>query len=247
LLNRYIVNRWIAFQQLQAVEGLKVSRRRDIVCRTRLRQSSARQDATDSPSRGCNSVLGNGVGVEWLDWGSPSSALRAPSPPMGAKDGDLGVLGGPERPNSKLQAPTSKRPSSKGARRQGLEQGAGWPGVFEKWTLLRSAYAKATTRQAEDGRTPPKGGFEVFPYWLKRIPTCVAVLADGCEPQWQIRMDTDWGGFHRRERRARRAKMGTENLPSWCSALQGAIRPNPTESNLPAESEPDGPQGAELK
>ena len=61
----------------------------------------------------------------------------------------------------------------------GLELAAGWPGVFEKRTLLRSAYAKAAARRAEDGRTPPKGGFEAFPYWSRRFPTCVAVLADG--------------------------------------------------------------------
>jgi len=35
----------------------------------------------------------------------------------------------------------------------------GWQGVFEKWTLLRSAYAKAAARRAEDGRTPVGGRF----------------------------------------------------------------------------------------
>jgi len=56
-----------------------------------------------------------------------------------------------------------------------------------KWALLRSAYAKAAPRRAEDGRTPPKGGFEVFPYWSRRIPACVAVLAEELPGQ-------PWGG-----------------------------------------------------
>jgi len=47
--------------------------------------------------------------------------------------------------------------------RQGLEQGAGWPGVLEQWTLKRLK-----------SRAPAKGGFEVFPYWSRRIPMCVA-------------------------------------------------------------------------
>jgi len=51
---------------------------------------------------------------------------------------------------------------------QGLEQGAGLPGVLEQWTLKRLK-----------SRAPAKGGFEVFPYWSRRIPACVAVLADG--------------------------------------------------------------------
>ena len=47
--------------------------------------------------------------------------------------------------------------ASKEARWQGLEQGAGMARRFCKWTLLRSAYAKAVARRAEDGRTPAGG------------------------------------------------------------------------------------------
>ena len=54
---------------------------------------------------------------------------------------------------------------------QGLELAAGLPGVLEQLTLKRLK-----------SRAPAKGGFEVFPYWSRRIPACVAggeVLADG--------------------------------------------------------------------
>jgi len=64
-----------------------------------------------------------------------------------------------------------------GAAGAGARCGMGEP--LCKWALLRSAYAKAAARRAGGGRTPPKGGSEVFPYWSRRIPTCVAVVAHG--------------------------------------------------------------------
>ena len=63
------------------------------------------------------------------------------------------------RQDAKAQGTEGRHPSFKGARWQGLEQGVGMARRFCKWTLLRSAYAKAAARRAEDGRTPVGGRF----------------------------------------------------------------------------------------
>jgi len=48
----------------------------------------------------------------------------------------------------------------------------GWQG----WSKVRvgQAFLKMDVAAPEDGRTPPKGGSEAFPYWSRRFPTCVA-------------------------------------------------------------------------
>jgi hypothetical protein len=47
------------------------------------------------------------------------------------------------------------------------------------WEGRRARRSEPDRPRALPGRASRKGGFEAFPYWSRRIPTCVAGLAGG--------------------------------------------------------------------